>query len=185
MKIKLASDLRNFYATALSTTVNTSHPQGFRFSWKIPIETYSKKMPHVAILKSSKFLFGRNPSKFRKKTQILIGLRTLFQSHSTAKLLHFSETVNPSSDVNRNADVGVNAIGHHQEKNALFLEEDFPFISSLKNLTQKKSENSSRTKLCSGNQRKDHFRLESVKWRAACRKCHHIKRFRQMKEKRY
>ena len=126
----------------------------------------------------------KNPSNFRKKPQILIGLRILFQSPSAAKLLHFSETVNPSSDVNRNADVGMNAIGHYQEKNALFREEDFAFINSLRNMTQKESENSSGTKLCSGNQRKDHFRLESVKWRAASRKCHHIKRFRQMKEKR-
>ena len=72
-----------------------------------------------------------------------------------------------------------------RKKNALFREEDFAFINSLKNMTQKESENSSGTKLCSGNQRKDHFRLESVKWRAASRNCHHIKRFRQMKEKRF
>ena len=145
MKIEVASWLRKLHATALSTTVNTSHPQGFRFSWKIPFETHSKNSPHVAILKSSKFLFGKNPSNFGKKPQILICLRILFQSHSTAKLLHFSETVNSSSDVNRNADVGVNAIGHHQEKNALFREEDFPFINSLKSMTQKKSKKCART----------------------------------------
>ena len=52
-------------------------------------------------------------------------------------MLQFSEKVNPGSDVNTNADVGVNAIGNHQEKNTLFRYEDFPFINSLKNMTQK------------------------------------------------
>ena len=56
--------------------------------------------------------------------------------------------------MNRDADVGVNAFGNHQEKNAPFREQDFAFINSLKNTTQKKSEVSSRTKLCSGNKKK-------------------------------
>ena len=68
---------------------------------------------------------------------MLILLRILFQSQPTAKLLQFSDTVSPSSDVNGTVDVGVNAFGHHQEKNAPFREEDFAFINSLKNMTQK------------------------------------------------
>ena len=69
-------------------------------------------------------------------------------------MLKFSEKVNPRSDVNTNADVGMIAISNHQEKTALFREEDSAFTNSLMNMTQKKSENSSRTKLFSGNQKK-------------------------------
>ena len=63
-------------------------------------------------------------------------LRILFQSHSTAKMLQLSEKVNPRSDVTRNADVGLNANGKHQEKRT-FREEYFAFINSLQNMTQK------------------------------------------------
>ena len=57
---------------------------------------------------------------FFPKPQILILLRILLQSHSTAKVLQLSEKVNRNSDVNRNADVAVNAIGNHQEKTHTF-----------------------------------------------------------------
>ena len=66
MKIKLASELRNLYALALSTRVNRSHPQVFRFSGKIPFETQSKKLPHVAISKKSKILFQKKLLIFQK-----------------------------------------------------------------------------------------------------------------------
>ena len=69
-------------------------------------------------------------------------------------MLQYSEKVNPHSDVNRIAGVGVNAIGNHQEKNAPFPEEDFAFIKSLKNMKENKSKISPSTKLCSGNQQK-------------------------------
>ena len=92
-------------------------------------------------------------------------------------MLQFSEKVNPGSDVDTNNDVGVNAIGNHQEKNALFRDEDFPFINSLENMTQKNQkipqEPNSVQEI-----KEDHFRLESVKWRVASRKCHDTKRFR-------
>ena len=52
-------------------------------------------------------------------------------------MLQISEKVNPGSDVDTNADVGVNAIGNHQEKNALIHEEDFAFINILYNKPQK------------------------------------------------
>ena len=73
-------------------------------------------MPLVAILKISKFLFKKLHLIFQKKPQILIVLRILSQSHSTPKVLQFSEKVNPRSYVNKNADVSVIAIGNHQEK---------------------------------------------------------------------
>ena len=41
----------------------------------------------------------------------------LFQSHSTANLLQFGEKITSCSDVNKIADVGVNAIGKHRVKN--------------------------------------------------------------------
>ena len=52
-------------------------------------------------------------------------------------MLQFSEKVNRRSDVNTNADVGMIAIGNHQEKTALFREEDSAFTISLMNMTQK------------------------------------------------
>ena len=69
-------------------------------------------------------------------------------------MLQFCEKVNPGSDVNRNANIGVNAIGKNQEKNALLREEAFPFKIAQKN-DAKKSKNSARTKLCSGSQKKN------------------------------
>ena len=56
----------------------------------------------------------KNPSKCPKNHQILIVLRILFQRHSAAKMLQFSDKVNPCSHVNTNSDVGVTAIGNHQ-----------------------------------------------------------------------
>ena len=52
-------------------------------------------------------------------------------------MLQFSEKVYPRSDVNTHADVGMIAIGNHQEKTALFREEDSAFTNSLMNMTQK------------------------------------------------
>ena len=40
----------------------------------------------------------------------------MFQSHSTANLLQFGEKLISRSEVNKNADVGVNAIGEHRVK---------------------------------------------------------------------
>ena len=61
------------------------------FLGKLQFETHSKKLPLVAILKNFKTLFEKNHFNFPKYPQILMVLRILFQSHSTAKELQISE----------------------------------------------------------------------------------------------
>ena len=88
------------------------------FQEKITFETHSRKnLPHVAILKKFQDYFSKNLSTSPKNPKFWTFWEFfLFQSHSTANLLQFGEKIISSSDVNKIADVGVNAIGKHRVK---------------------------------------------------------------------
>ena len=158
--------------------MNWSHPQLFRYLGKKPFETHSKNLPHVSILKIFKFLFEKTHLIFQKNPKF-----DRFENSVPIEFYAKSATIKWKSKATfRREQICRCWFERHCQtsgKKRTFREEDFAFINSLQNMTQKTqkfpqkwNENLPRKS------KKGPFRLESVKWRAASRKCHHTKGFR-------
>ena len=96
-------------------------------------------MPHLAILQNFKGSIRKKPIYFSKHNPKFWTFWdfALFQSHSTANLLQFSEKKS-NLETGANIVFSANSIGKHRVKNAPIWEEDFSF-HILKNMAQKKT----------------------------------------------